>query len=203
MNVDGQIYFAPGVPFTDINPSSPEIVAHFQGRIFGYYLVPAARLAEDGHGFAAVLLSASAIDALARYSGLPLSKNRDRYISWIRQAMPSMATEAAATQFYEDVRCGLVHEARAKLRCTFDMSIGAPAIQQDGVMIINPRLFVDEVAAMLCNFCDFLLNTPNALRRFQRMIAADFNRELENPPGHGAQSMISEETLSDIAGEQP
>src|SRR6185369_11765370 len=114
MKIGECVFFAPKIRFSDLDVDSPTIVEHFHSRLNGYYIAPARALSQKDHCFAAVLLLASCIDAIARYALMQKRGNHERYVAWLQTAIPSLKSKPAATQFYKDFRCGLVHEARAK-----------------------------------------------------------------------------------------
>jgi hypothetical protein len=175
MKIGEHLYFAPGVRFNQLNVNDPMIIQHFHSRIEGYYLIPAKILAEkEDYAFPATLLLASAIDAIARDDSRP-ARNRERYVGWLQIAFPCLATKPLAEQFYDDFRCGLVHEARAKNGCVFTTFIGGPVFVENGIMAINPQRFAKDVFQALDNFCAKLKNFPDALKKFQNQLKKRFS----------------------------
>jgi hypothetical protein len=177
MKIGEHLFFAPNVRFADLDVDDPIIVQHFHSRIDGYYLAPARLLAKH-HAFAAVLLLASSIDAIARYASQPGECNRCRYVRWLHTALPCLSSKLLATRFYEDFRCGLVHEARAKDGCVFTSQIRHPVVVENGVMAVNPELFADEVFQALDTFCKCLKVSAGALAEFQKALKRDFKKEM-------------------------
>jgi hypothetical protein len=177
MKIGNLLYFAPSISFRDIDVDGPEIVRQFKARIEGYYLAPADSLIERNDAFSAVLLLASSLDALGRYDLPNLRTNRIRYITWLQKWMPSFSEELNATIFYENIRCGLVHEARAKFGCEFNFGIITPVDVEGNIMAINPILLAVEVRSALETFCRERENA-SALAAFQTALKKDFHIEL-------------------------
>jgi len=127
MKIKDHLYFAPGVRFSDLTIHSPKIVEKFHQRIESYYLEPARLLTKEEQAFAATVLLVSCLDALARYDSADPKNNwgnRKRYIDWLKTTMPKVFSEKVATAFYDDIRCGAVHEARIKNGCAFTFYAG-------------------------------------------------------------------------------
>jgi hypothetical protein len=192
MQIGDCLYFAPGIRFQDLKLDSPEVVQQFKVRIEGYYLEPAGLLAEkrfvDKYAFASVLLLASAIDGMSHFEPQPGKKgNKEQYVAWAHLYVPSLPTEDMALKFYKQIRCGVVHEARAREGGVFTTETGEPIKIEKGLMAVNPQRFGPEVAQVLEAFCNRTANTPNLLQAFQDQIRKDFAAELQAiaPPSCG------------------
>lgn len=131
MRVDDILFFAPEIPFFSVNPNSPELISQFCARIQSYYLSPALELAERDEAFPAGVLLVAAVDALARYD--PRCTNSEtRYTDCLVRELPSFADFRSAKRFYDDFRCGLVHEARIKNGCEFSAASARQFILKTG-----------------------------------------------------------------------
>ena len=178
MRIGDYLYFAPDIRFDKVQLDSPEVVRQYQKRIEGYYLEPARMLASKGYGFGAVTILASALDALARFERPLTEKNRKRYISWTSKHVPSLTALDFARQFYDDFRCGVVHEGRAKAGCVFVPKTAYTIKVEGNLMGVNPEKFADEITQVLEDFCTRTESTPALLQHFQDQLKADFAKEL-------------------------
>lgn len=182
MKIGDFLYFAPGIRFDSLDLASPEIVDHFRSRIRGYYLGPARMLADQGHAFGAVVLLASAIVALARFERPARERNQVRYTNWSKVYVPSLGTKDSADKFYDDFRCGVVHEGRAKKGCVFTTEIGRAVWVEDGIMAVHPVRFWEEISQVLETFCARTLDSPALLQNLQRQLRDDFKAEMRIAP---------------------
>jgi hypothetical protein len=180
MKIGDYLYFAPGIPFDAFNADHVDAAGFFRARIEGYYLVPARLLAEAGHAFASVLLLASAMDALARYAMPKTMTVHDRCVGWFREAMPTVFSEQDAEIFYNNFRCGLVHEARVKEGCVFTTDVANPVVVESGLMAVNADLLAKEVSQALNYFCKVFLAKPGRLTAFLNQLKTDFQNELRS-----------------------
>ena len=178
MKIGEHLFFAPGVRFADIDVNDQSVINHFHSRIEAYYLNPAKTLLKnEDYAFPATLLLASAIDAIARYASKP-APNRVRYIGWLQTELPCVSAKPLAEQFYDDFRCGLVHEARAKNGCVFTTLTARSVFVEKGIMAINPKYLVQDVSVALDSFCANLKKSPIAFLKFQNELKRDFQHEL-------------------------
>jgi hypothetical protein len=185
MRIEDVLFFAPEIPFFKVDPSNPALISQFCARIEGYYLSPALELAERDEAFPAGVLLASVVDALARYD--PRCTNPDtRYTDWLVRELPSFTDFRNAKRFYDDFRCGLVHEARIKNGCEFSAAFGETVHLEDGAMVVDPRSFHAEVVAAVTKFSEHLRADAQAFTKFAGRIQADFQREFaKNPDPNG------------------
>jgi hypothetical protein len=178
---NGVLFFAPEIPFFSLDPNSEEIVDHFKARIEGYYLKPSEMLCRR-IPFAAGVLLVSCADALARYDPrVPPEKktNTDRYAWWIKNNLPSFQTNGLAKRFYQEFRCGLVHEARVKKGSAFtDADKGKTVWIEGDFIFVNPCYLLDELSGALVAFCRYLHDVPAARGWFQTELTADFDADL-------------------------
>jgi hypothetical protein len=179
MRIDEILFFAPRVPFHTVDTGSPSLILHFCLRIEGYYLSPAVELASHRDAFPAGVLLVSAVDALARYDPR-CTDPVTRYTDWLAREMPSFGDPLHARRFYNDFRCGLVHEARIKNGCEFSTAIRKTLHLEDGVMVINPQYFHAEAVSALASFSDYLGRDAGAFTTFRNRIRADFQHEFAN-----------------------
>jgi hypothetical protein len=181
MKIGDLLYFAPGVSFNGLNFNSPDIVGKFHKRIEAYYLAPARSFMGSKQGFPAMVLLVSCMDAIGRYASVKPLGNKVRYVAWLQIALPQIfSKEKDAIQFYEDVRCGIVHEAVVKSGCVFSFAIGKPIFVEDGIMAVNPQLLAENVTDALNSFCKKVADDASLLENFQKALKDDFKKDLEN-----------------------
>ncbi len=180
MKIGDLLYFAPKISFKGLNFDSPDIVEKFHKRIDAYYLAPACSFMDSEQGFPAMVLLVSCMDAIGRYACEPAT-NRVRYVKWLETALPELFPDnQTATKFYEDVRCGAVHEARIKSGCVFTFEISPAIYVEDGIMAVNPLLLSEHVTVAIDNFCKKVAADENLLAKFQKALKQDFKKDLDN-----------------------
>ncbi|MFC1351113.1 MAG: hypothetical protein G8D89_01820, partial [gamma proteobacterium symbiont of Clathrolucina costata] len=113
MKIGEYLYFAPGLPFDELELSAAALPGQYIRRIEGFYLEPAEILAQQGHGFGAGVLLLCAIDALGKVD-YPAFGVGERFKQYSRERLASVSNADYADQLYDAFRCGVVHEARAK-----------------------------------------------------------------------------------------
>jgi hypothetical protein len=177
MKIDDVLYFAPGLPFSDVDFDGPRLPSQFEARIIGFYLDPADSCIEMKFAFAAGVLLTTCIDALSRSeTGSPDVKMR--FTSFCRSHLPSLGGETIAERFYCEFRNGLVHEARIKKGAQFSFDFDETANQTDGVLIINPAGLTREVREALGAFTQRLKRDPAQLKQFAARLKADHTEEV-------------------------
>ncbi|MBO0695764.1 MAG: hypothetical protein J2P56_06645 [Verrucomicrobia bacterium] len=186
MRVDDILFFAPEIPFISVNPNRSELISQFCARIDGYYLSPARKLVERDEVFPAGLLLTSVVDALARYDPR-YTKPDTRYTDWLVHELPSFGDVRDAKRFYDDFRCGLVHEARIKNGCEFSTAFRETIHLEDGAMVLNPREIHAELVTALKKFSEYLRRDHHAFIKFADRVRADFHRDFvkKKPDANG------------------
>jgi hypothetical protein len=176
MRIEDVLFFAPGIPFYSVDPSSTALISQFGARIEGYYLAPALKLADSDEAFPAGVLLASGVDALARYDPRCTSA-ATRYTDWLASEIPSFSDPQNAKRFYDDFRCGLIHEARIKNGCEFSSAFEETLHLEDGAMVVNPASFYSEVVAALARFSAYLRANDESFITFATRIQSDFQHD--------------------------
>ncbi len=127
MKIGEVIYFAKGIPFSQVDLDGQRLLEQFQRRIKDLYIVPAQECADQEHPFAAGVLLVSCIDALARlrYGG----GVGERFKKFLRDYVDSFATDHLAKKFYDNFRNGLVHEARLKTGAQFSLELTETVVE--------------------------------------------------------------------------
>jgi hypothetical protein len=172
------LYFAPGITFSNVDTTGVNLPQQVGERIRGFYLVPARALAELGHAFASGVMLVTAIDALAR---LQTDRNDvgGRFQEWCTTHLSS-SKDAISKRFYENFRCGLVHEARIKNGGEFSLDFSETFQENGNILSCNPTFLLAEVEAALNAYIRTLELDPTKLETLRHRICDDFVYEFRN-----------------------
>jgi hypothetical protein len=182
MKVGDFLYFAPGICFSQVDLSGSQLPKQYAARVEGFYLAPAQVLVEGGHGFAAGLLVVTAIDALARLSR-PEPRVGQRIKSWLRTELRGLDAPQYADALYDEVRNGLVHEARLKAGTEFSLEQNSLVEEGPGILRFNPRLLLGEVREALARLVLKLEADGDARQTFLIRVKDEFIYELQGLTG--------------------
>ena len=89
------------------------------------------------------------IDALSFLQKPGNVKNGKRFKDFARNELKSFSDEEITKRFYEDFRCGLVHEARLKNGAQFILETSQTITYEDPHFCINPLHLAEEVRAAI------------------------------------------------------
>lgn len=148
MQIGDLTFFAPNIPFEDIDLTGRHLPDQILARIEGYYLEPAGLCVQAGHAFGAGLLVVTSIDAASRFAHGPnrIKRNTGRdFTTYARTRLPSFGTQEAAEMLYDNYRNGLVHEARLKEGCQFSLDIGRTLSTSGRFPVIDAQYLLNEV----------------------------------------------------------
>jgi len=172
MRIEDQLYFAPNILFADVDFGGAGLPEQFRARIRGFYLGPAHACAQDGHAFAAGALVLLCVDALARLqTGDPVVGRR--FKNFVRDHLPSFASEARAACLYEDFRNGLIHEGRIKSGAQFSLDAPETLTSINGIVLVNPVVLANEVGGALDRYVDVLHADADTRRGFSDAVSRD------------------------------
>ena len=149
MREGDDLYFAPGIRFSDVDLIGHALADHYRARIDGFYLAPTRLCIEHRYAFAAGLLLVSTIDFMA---GLHHSADglADRSVGadfrrFARLELQSFHTGDLAQRLYDEFRNGLTHEARIKNAGEFSFDWPQTVRLAGGRLCINPAELLREV----------------------------------------------------------
>lgn len=174
---NGELLFAPGVPFAAVDLRLGGLPNQLYRRIAGFYLTPAMELAKGRHDFAAGLLVVCAADALGGFI-TGASANTARTVGFF-QSIPGLHDPAIAQLFVDHFRHGLVHEARVKCGGKFSVDVHSVAERQGSSLVVNPCLLASAVHTRLTVYRDLLNTDPVALTALKKTIRTRFATELK------------------------
>jgi hypothetical protein len=173
----GILYFAPGIPYSEVDIENDEIISQFRQRLDGFYLRPAHCLIDPETTFAAGVLIICCMDALSRYDAnyYLFKAHRERFPKWIAGELKSfLGNEKLATRFYRAFRCGLVHEARIKHIGEFSLDTRTTVTLQGNFLVVNPNYLLAEVNDALNAFASKFKNHTKFAEHFRKELRADF-----------------------------
>jgi len=180
VNINDILHFAPDIPFNGVDWNGNKLPEQFYCRIEGFYLEPAVLCVQNGHAFAAGLLLVSCIDALARlkYRSNDVGK---RFKWFLARELKSFGNQNVAQRFYDEVRNGLVHEARLKegAQFTLDPVIDETVTIRIGdVLLVNPRLLFFEIQNALDAYVELLKKDERELRLLSASLILDLDKDI-------------------------
>jgi hypothetical protein len=181
MKVGDYVYFAPGILFKDLDLDGPRLPQQYSSRIEGYYLAPAERAAQAGDAFAAGVLALTAIDAMSKLYFGPNRPSRQVKIDFeffVRGLLPSFVEPVNARILYEKYRNGLIHEARLKDGCQFELGRSRTFDSTGPTPIIDPASLIAEVRAALKQFVSELRGSSQFLVEIAKCLREEFSFEL-------------------------
>ena len=168
---------------------------YFEKRLKSRYLNPIKHIEENGdiggEGFAIVAIICSTIEALESFyqgksyrkatAANPLDQNTEYYKSqpifesFLQNREPfksDFAVPGLATEFYENVRCAILHEAAT--RCGWKIRIDSNGLveQQGNNWVLNRALFVQAIEEYMKRYKQELLSSRNLKEAFVRKFNA-------------------------------
>lgn len=176
MKVGDYVHFAPGIRFSDLDLNGPRLPVQYRQRIEAYYLGPANRAVKAGDAFAAGLLALAAVDAMSRIYFGPNRASRHvnhDFRSFVRLCLPSFSLPSNAEILYEKYRNGLVHEARLKDGCQFELGLSHTFDTTGPAPVIDPAYLLVEVKQAL----DTLVSEMRASGQFRNELAKLLRKE--------------------------
>lgn len=178
MRIGDVLFFAPHIRFHELDLDGDALPAQVAQRLVGFYLEPAAECCNRGQAFAAGLLLVSCIDALAGFRlGSPTTNKT--FKQFTRESLKSFGDPSIEKRFYEQFRCGLVHEARIKGGGQFSLERAETVSELDGALLINPQRLHDEVRAALDSWVSELEADGAQRTSLSARLKKDFQSELQ------------------------
>lgn len=153
MREGDDLYFAPGLRFSEVMLNSSVLAQQLDRRIKGFYLEPARLCIKGSHPFAAGILIVSTIDFLAglQHSAKALEGRRTAgsdFRAFVRTELASFGT-GLDQRFFDEFRNGLIHEARIKNAGEFSFDWDQTVRLAGARLCINPAFLLREVEEAL------------------------------------------------------
>jgi hypothetical protein len=144
----------------DVDWEGNGLPGQFRRRIEGFYLEPTECCIESGCAFAAGLLLVSCIDSLARLKYRRFDRNdvSGRFKDLLKE-LPAFGAGNFRQRFYDDIRNGLVHEARLKNGAQFTLDSTADKAVTEGagsILLVNPSHLLTQVRKALNDYIRLL-----------------------------------------------
>lgn len=179
MRAKDKLHFSPDCIFGELSFEDKEkLIDCFRDRVYGFYLNPAKLLNKKKFGFGCGLLCVATIDSLARISS-PSKKDGLRFQNWLKNNIDEFKKKDFAKRFYEDFRCGLVHEGRIKNPGEFSYESKEILISDDEVILINPSLLLRKIEEAFEKYLSNLKEDSNVFNRFRDKLKEDFLEEVK------------------------
>jgi hypothetical protein len=182
MREGDDLFFAPGVRFSDVDLGGIRLPEQYRARIEGFYLRPAGLCTEAGHAFAAGLLIVSTIDFMAGFhhsaEDLPGRAVGADFREFARRELRSFGSGNLAQRLFDDFRNGLSHEARIK--CAGEFSFDRPYTVRvvSGRLCINPAHLLREVEEALerqmAQLAENAVKRMDAAERLRSLFSREF-----------------------------
>ncbi len=190
MDINGTLHFAPSIPFKIVDWDGDKLPEQFRLRIEGYYLEPAECCINARHAFASGLLLVSCIDALARLKYRRFDRNDagGRFKEFLKELSTDFRTEAIRKNFYDDIRNGLVHEARLKNGAQFSLEEDAntTARMKAGLLLVNPQYLLDELRAKFNDYIMHLKTNEHERRLLSSSLRLDLEKDILTAQQYGS-----------------
>ncbi len=199
MDVEGCLFFAPEVSFSDLNAilkDRDRLVAAYASRISKYFLDPAILLVRHQHAFAAGMLLITLIDHLRCISEISertdsearnvdtkqetnwRKKSGEKYQAFLSH-LPFAADAHVAEVFYENYRNGLVHEGHIKAGTGFSLDCDT-FFEEGGKTLVNPSALLGEIESYFADYVDQLNKDGGVFETFKGNLEHMFGRELKD-----------------------
>lgn len=203
--IDGQLYFAPGVLMKDLNFADHDFLLWaFEERVRGLFLAPIRILeksvdAPEGALFGAALLTAAAIESIARVEtgstaqGTLIKQWLETHIAAFRETVVLRSgragtpdTKSVADVFEFRFRNGLAHNGYVASLGRLSRSVPGPVSVSGDVVVVNPFVLADIVAQSFDTFANDLRAGRRDLRRFAYHVEQQFMEEVERARAEAA-----------------
>lgn len=168
---------------------------YFEERLKTRYLNPIEHIEQqsniEGEGFAIAAIICSTIEALESFyqgksyrratKSAPLDQNTEYFKSqpifesFLKNREPfknHFSTPGLATEFYENVRCAILHEAATRGGWKIRINTNSLIEQQGGQWILNRALFVQAVKEYMENYKQELFSSTGLKEAFIRKFDA-------------------------------
>lgn len=183
MDINGILHFAPSIPFRDVDWEGDELPEQFWQRIEGFYLEPAECCIQSGFAFAAGLLLVSCIDSLARlkYRRFDRGDVSGRFNDFLKNELSSVfATANLRQRFYDEVRNGLVHEARLKNGAQFTLhsTVEKAVTESADILLVNPEHLLVQVRNSLTTYVRLLQENEHERRLLSASLMLDLEKDI-------------------------
>jgi len=184
MRAGDKLHFSPKYIFARLDfENRRELLRAFKDRIYGFYLDPAKLLDRRKFGFGCGLLCVAIIDSLARVMFPEKTKVGERIAEWLKDNIDEFKKEDFAIRFYEDFRCGLVHEGRIKNPGEFSYESTEIVSREDDIIRINPSMLLRKIEEAFEKYLVKLKKNPDAFNKFEDRLKKDFGEEAERERG--------------------
>lgn len=181
MLIGKTLFFSKNYTFKDFkNGDKQKRLAAFQDRVYSLYIDPINILIENEAAFGAGVISVSLIDCFVRVMFRIPRSNPDSYKKWLKSNINDFCKDDYAKRFYEDFRCGLVHEGRIKKAGQFTFSIREIIKKENGIFFVNPSLLSKKLIDVFEEYLILVENNSEEYNKFEAFLLSDFKEDFKH-----------------------
>ena len=167
------LYFSSHYTFKDFYFGNREIkIKAFEDRIKSFYIKPIDIMNKNELAFAAGVLCIVTIDFLARIQTNSRETSRNVFKTYLEENISEFKNKG--DRFYEEFRCGLLHEGRIKNGGQFTYSLPEVLREENSIIIINPKLLIKKIEIVLKKYINELKLNIEKYKLFELLILKDF-----------------------------
>ena len=142
----------------------------FSDRIKSRFLDQIHILAQDcdKNGFSIMALECLLVETFAQfYAGLDdtTGVSKTKYVDFLTNNLHCFPSRTAATRFYSDIRCGILHQAQSKPESALTFNKLTAIEFRNSFLMVSVDRFVEEMDTYFHNYCQDLQNPSNTLLR--------------------------------------
>lgn len=186
MKIEDIIYFSKNFRFRNIDWSDKTcVIKAFEDRVSTLYLEPVKELDNNKYFFASGVICVTIIDFLSRIERGSKKTNKKIFIDWLEKNIIDFSKKdmsgtqiTRAEKFYDDFRCGLVHQGCIKAGGLFSDSIGPLVIVDSGLMVVNPRKLLNELMGITKKYIERLKRDDTAFDNLMNILNEDFKVDI-------------------------
>ncbi len=155
-------------------------IKFYEDRVNGWFLEIAKKLSEEDNdaGFVILSLAIAYIEGNQQYREGKLSHKNSKkfFIKGMRRIFDKEnVAQNILEDFYDQVRCGLFHDAITKKNVSISGMYQNPVRNINGKIMINPHRFLDKIIEDFKNYI-YLLSTDNVLKEnFKKRLEEEKN----------------------------
>ncbi len=141
----------------------------YERQVDGWFLNHASNLVrKDDAGFIVLMICIAYIEGVEQYRRGQCSHNNSR--AFFKKSLRRIfgletVSEEDLDEFYRQVRCGLFHSGMTEHKVIVSNNYEQIIDFSDGMIKINPRLFLDKIKEHFRNYIDRLRNSTNQQER--------------------------------------
>ena len=180
---NNSIFFAKNCKFSQVElDNQGKLAEQFKNRVETYYLTPAENLNQADDAFAAGIMCVATIDLLVTVEkgDFTTGENKRRFLGYLKSKFNF--TDHNAEHFYEDFRCGIVHNGIIKNNGLFSYDyedlIKTVIIERESIIIVNPKKLIEKLCRVFNEYITRVKNDENTYRKLKGYLEDKLSFEL-------------------------